>query len=173
MTISCWKVIQHKPIHTAPPQLQQMLLCMQMYDYTIWYKPSKDVVLADQRKSLPFPWINSLPIPIGHNVQHVKLSKSELDIIWGSMEHDPVFSSVYHLTLRCWPKWRQEVSCIAILFWECQGWTVHQFSAYSSRGQESVFPQISSTAPLLICMEHIKVSTGCRPRQERQCIGLA
>ena len=30
------EMIQHK-IHMAPPRLQRMLLCMQTYDYTIWY----------------------------------------------------------------------------------------------------------------------------------------
>ena len=29
------EMIQHKPIHVAPPRLQQMLLHMQKYDYTI------------------------------------------------------------------------------------------------------------------------------------------
>ena len=72
--------IQHKPIHTAPPQLQQMLLHMQKYDYTIRYKPSKDMVLADHFSCFP-SHINSLPIPIAHNVQHVQLSKAQLDII--------------------------------------------------------------------------------------------
>ena len=28
------EMIQHKPIHAAPPHLQCMLLCMQKYDYT-------------------------------------------------------------------------------------------------------------------------------------------
>ena len=35
------EMIQHKPIHAAPPRLQQMLLHMQKYDYTIVYKPVK------------------------------------------------------------------------------------------------------------------------------------
>ena len=41
------EMIQHKPIHAAPPRLQWMLLHMQKYDYTIVYKPGKDMVLAD------------------------------------------------------------------------------------------------------------------------------
>ena len=36
------EMIQQKPIHTAPPWLQHMLLHMQKYYYTIWYKPGKD-----------------------------------------------------------------------------------------------------------------------------------
>ena len=51
------EMIQHKPIHVAPPQLQWMLLCMQKCDYTIKYKSSKDILLANQLSHFP-------PIPI-------------------------------------------------------------------------------------------------------------
>ena len=77
-------MIQDKPIHAAPPWPLQMLLCMQKYDYTIWYKPGKDIVLVDHLNHFP-SHINSLPIPIAHTVQHVQLSKAERDIIWGSV----------------------------------------------------------------------------------------
>ena len=36
-----------KPIHTAPSHLQRMLLHLQKYDYTIVYKPGKEIILAD------------------------------------------------------------------------------------------------------------------------------
>ena len=74
------EMIQHKPIHVAPPQLQQMLLHMQKYDYTIWSKPSKDMLLANCLSHFP-SHSNYLPIPIAHNVQHVQLSNAEQDII--------------------------------------------------------------------------------------------
>ena len=96
------EMIQHKPIHAAPPRLQQMLLCMQKYDYTIVYKPGKDMVLSDCLSHFPSN-SNYLPIPLAHNIQHVQLSTSELDVIQGSVERDLVYSTVYHLTLRRWP----------------------------------------------------------------------
>ena len=98
------------------PNFQQMLLGMQKYDYTIWYKPGKDVVLANQLNCFP-SHSNYLPIPIAHNVQHVQLSNAELDIIRGLVECDPVYSTVYCLTLRGWPKHQQEVPHIARHFW--------------------------------------------------------
>ena len=45
------------------PRLHQMLLCMQKYDYTIQYKPGKEMVLANHLSHLP-SHSNSLPIPI-------------------------------------------------------------------------------------------------------------
>ena len=74
------EMIQQKPIHAAPPWLWHMLLHMQKYDYTIWYKPGKDMVLADCLSCFP-SCINSHSILIAHNVQHVQLSNTELDII--------------------------------------------------------------------------------------------
>ena len=70
------EMIQQKPIHATPPRLWHM----QKYDYTIWYKSSKNMVLANCLSCFPCH-VNSPPIPIAHNVQHVQLSNAELDII--------------------------------------------------------------------------------------------
>ena len=96
------EIIQQKPIHVSPPWLQCMLLGMQKYNYTIWYKPGKDMVLTNPLSHFP-SHVNSLPIPISHNVQHVLLSNAELDIIQGSVECALVYSTVYCLTVRGWP----------------------------------------------------------------------
>ena len=92
------EMIKQKPIHASPPWLQHMLLHMQNYDYTIQYKPSKDMDLADCLSHF-LPHVKSPPIPIATNAQHVQLSDAELDIILGSVEHDPVYSTIYPLTL--------------------------------------------------------------------------
>ena len=109
-------MIQHKPIHAAPPRLQQMLLHMQKYDFTIVYKPGKDMVLADRLSCFP-SHTNYLPIPLAHNIQHVQLSTSELDVIRGAVEHDLVYSTVYCITLTGWPDHVQDVPRIARHFW--------------------------------------------------------
>ena len=110
------EMIQHKPIHAAPPRLQQILLHKQKYDYTIVYKPGKDMVLADHLSCFPSN-TNYLPTPLAHNIQHVQLSTSELDVIQGAVEHGPVYSTVYCLTLRGWPDQVQDVPHIARHFW--------------------------------------------------------
>ena len=109
-------MIQQKPKHVAPPQLQCILLHMQKYNYTIWYKPGKVMMLANHWSHFP-SFVNPLPIPITHNVQYVQLSNTELDIIWGSMDCDLVYSTVYGLTLRGWYDQRQQVPCSARHFW--------------------------------------------------------
>ena len=92
------EMIQHKPIHIAPPRLQQMLLHMQKYDYTMHYKPGKDMVLANHLSCFPSN-TNYLPIPLVQNTQYVQLSTADLDIIQGSVESGPVYSTIYCLTL--------------------------------------------------------------------------
>ena len=84
-------MILQKPIHTAPPHLQPMLLGMQKYDYTIHYKPSKEMVLADHLSCFP-SLKESLSIPIHQNIKHVQLSTEN----W-------MYSIQYCLTLRGWP----------------------------------------------------------------------
>ena len=106
------EMIQYKPIHAAPPRLHWMLLCMQKYDYTICFKPGKDMVLADCLSCFPSN-SNYLPIPLAQNIQHIQLSSADPDIIRGSVECNPVYSTVYHLTLRGWPEHIQEVPHIA------------------------------------------------------------
>ena len=110
------EMIQHKPIHAAPPRLQQMLLHMQKYDYTIVYKPGKDMVLADRLSHFPSN-TNYLPIPLAHNIQHIQLSTSGLEVIQGAVECDLVYSTVYCLTLRGWSDRVQDVPHIARQFW--------------------------------------------------------
>ena len=93
-----------------------MLLHMQKYDYTIQYKPGKDMVLANHLSCFP-SCSNNLPIPIDYNIQHVQLSQAELDIIQGSVEHNSVYSTIYHLTLRGWPEHWQDIPHIAQHIW--------------------------------------------------------
>ena len=123
----------------APPRLQQMLLCMQKCDYTILYKPGRDMVLANYLNCLP-SWSNNLPIPIAYNVQHVQLSKAELNIIQGSMECDPVYSTIYHLTLRGWTKCWQDVPDMLPSTCGAQWMNCLSNTAYSSKGTRVCVP---------------------------------
>ena len=81
-----------------------------------------------------------LPIPIA---KHSACSiNAKLDVIQGSVSYNPVYSTVYHLTLRGWLEHRQQVPSI----------TRHFRRAWD----ESTFSQNYSTAPLLTCMVQIR-----------------
>ena len=130
------EMIQIKPIHMAPTWFLQMLLCMQKYNYIIQYRPGKEMMLADHLSHFPS---HSNSLSITQNVQHSQLSNAELDIIWGSIEHDPVYITVYCHTLRGWPKQRLQVPWFARHFWgTCDAllWML----AYFSREKGYTFP---------------------------------
>ena len=92
-------MIQQKPIHATPPHLQDMLLHMQKYDYTIQYKPCKEMILADHLSHF-LSLKKSLPIAIHQNLQHFQLSNDRLDAIRGAVECNPVYNTLCCLTLR-------------------------------------------------------------------------
>ena len=76
-----------------------MLLCMQKYHYTIHYKPSKDIILANHLSQFPSAE-GSLSIPIHQNIQHIQLSTHGMDAVQGAIEHDLVHSTLYQVILR-------------------------------------------------------------------------
>ena len=148
-----------------------MLLCMQMYDYTICYKPGKDMVLADCLSHFPSN-TNYLSISLAQNIQHVQLSTADLDIIWGSVEHDPVYSTIYHLTLWGWEDWVQDVPHVARHFWGARD-ELSIDNGLLLKGTRVCIPPELLKRNLLICMEHISMSIGCRLSLENLCIGQA
>ena len=105
-----------KPIHTAPPHLQTMLLHLQKYDYTIVYKTGKEMVLADH-----LSWFPSrkeyMPIELHQNIHNVHFEPERLNIVRGAIERDPIHSTVYRLTLNGWSDRVHEVPRITCHFW--------------------------------------------------------
>ena len=105
-------MITKKPIHAAPPRLQRMLLQLQKYDYTLIYKPGKEMTLADRLSRFPLNKENTL-IELHQNIQHLTFTSDRINIIRGSIERDPILSTVYGLTLNGWPDRISKVPRIA------------------------------------------------------------
>ena len=110
------EMITKKPIHAAPPRLQRMLLRLQKYDYTLIYKPGKEMTLADRLSRFPSNKENT-PIELHQNIQHLTFTSDRINIIRGSIERDPILSTVYQLTLNGWPDRISQVPRIARQFW--------------------------------------------------------
>ena len=109
-------MIQHKPIHATPTRLQCIILRMQKYHVTIQYKPGKDMILANHLSWFPSAK-EFLPIPIHQNIQHIQLSTHKLGAVWGVIECNPVYGTLYQLTLRGWPDWLWLVPRITWHYW--------------------------------------------------------
>ena len=115
MTISPWRWYSTSPYMLHPPQ-QHMLLHMQKYDFTIQFKPGKEIILPDHLSHFP-SCKETLPIEIHCNIQHLQLSTDKINIIWGGVKYDPVYNTLYWLTLNEWLKWVNYVLQIAWHFW--------------------------------------------------------
>ena len=98
------------------PHLHCMLLRLQCYYYTLQYKPGKEMVLADKLSRFPSRKENSL-IELHQNIQHISFTPDRINIIHGAVERDPIFSTVYCLTLNGWPENANKVPRIAWQFW--------------------------------------------------------
>ena len=110
------EMIQRKPIHTGPPTLQCIFLCLQKYDYTIQYIPGQNMVLADRLSRFPSPH-NNLPTELHQNIHALNFHPDRLLIIQGAIEHDPIHSAVYRMTLNGWPNRGHDVPHLAHHFW--------------------------------------------------------
>ena len=64
--------ICHKPLHTAPPRLQRILLKIQGYGYQIQYRPGTEMILADALSRFPNPQNNG-EIPLDLRVDNVDI----------------------------------------------------------------------------------------------------
>ena len=74
------EMITKKSIHAAPPRLQRMLLQLQKYDYTLIYKPGKEMTLADRLSRFPSNKENT-PIELHQNIQHLTFTSDRINII--------------------------------------------------------------------------------------------
>ena len=110
------EMITRKPIQAAPPRLQRMLLRLQRYDYTLLYKPGKEMILADRLSRFPLRRENA-PIELHQNIQHLTFTPDKINIIRGAVERDPILNTVYCITLNGWPSKISKVPRITRQFW--------------------------------------------------------
>ena len=77
------------------------------------------MTLADRLSRFPSNKENT-PIELHQNIQHLTFTFDRINIIRGSIERDPILSTVYRLTLNGWPDRISQVPRIARQFWEAR-----------------------------------------------------
>ena len=110
------EMITKKPVHAAPPRLQRMLLQLQKYDYTLIYKPGKEMTLADRLKQISIKQREHTN-RVTSEYTTSNFTSDRINIIRGSIERDPILSTVYQLTVNGWPDRISQVPRIARQFW--------------------------------------------------------
>ena len=131
------EMIQQKPIHTAPPKLQHILLHMQKYDYTVQYKPGKEMVLANLQG---VPTYSHPPKHPACPIVHIRAECYPRNHwMWPSLQH----SILPHHQGMAWPPQAGPSDCPTLLGYLGQtvhrGWYSPEWnpSMHSSRTQSS------------------------------------
>ena len=65
-------MIHNKPLKSAPPRLQRLLVKIQGYDFQLVYRPGKQMIIADVLSRLPNPEKN-VEIPLDVTVDYITL----------------------------------------------------------------------------------------------------
>ena len=115
--------IVKKPLSAAPPRLQRLLLRMQRYDYTIIYKPGKELVVPDMlsRPRLPETQEKSMEEDINYHVHQVisnfPATESKLEEIRKETNDDEQVQDLKKLILSGWPESRSRVKESVREYW--------------------------------------------------------
>ena len=89
------EAIVKKALASAPPRLQRILLRMQKYDYTLEYKPGKELVLPDMLSRAPLPETaygsmeEEIALHVSLLTSNPPVSKPKLEEIKDATANDP------------------------------------------------------------------------------------
>ena len=102
----------HKPLEmicklnltAAPARLQRMLLRLQRYDYSIVYRPGKEMVLADCLSRLPKNRTNNDDeVNLSMKICHVQFSNEKLDALRKATKNDNVLNTLMKYIIHGFP----------------------------------------------------------------------
>ena len=96
------EMIIQKPLKSAPPRLQRMLLRLQPYDLTIRYRPGKEVPVPDALSRQPSP-TESDHIELDTRVDFVQFSAEKLNLIQNETAKDATLSALKDMIVKSWP----------------------------------------------------------------------
>ena len=110
------EAIMKKPLSSAPPRLQRMLLRLQKYNIVLSYKAGKEMILADTLSRAHIEETDS-EIPEDELVAQVHMiynscaaTDDKLQEIKQLTSQDPVLSEIANFVIQGWPSTRQNIS---------------------------------------------------------------
>ena len=115
--------ISKKNLADMPAHLQQMLLCLQGYDYTIHYCFSKEMALPDtlsQFSSHPGP-----DILLDIAIHHTCLSPERKEVFQQTFVSNPKMYTLTNMIITRWPNNIKVLPCLLCPYWQhCKTLTV-------------------------------------------------
>lgn len=117
------EAIVKKALASAPPRLQRILLRMQKYDYTLEYKPGKELVLPDMLSRAPLPETayGSMEEEIALHVHlltsNLPVSKTKLEEIKEATADDPSLKELKETIKSGWPETKSQAPANIQIYW--------------------------------------------------------
>ena len=96
-------MIANKPIASAPPRRQRMLIQLHGYNFTMTYRPGSQNQLADGLSRLPSP-DNVTTIDLDLRVDLVRFSTERLDKVRSDTSQDAVLNQLVETIIAGWPE---------------------------------------------------------------------
>ena len=96
------QMIHQKPLTSAPPRLQRMLLRLQQYDFELVYRPGKDVPIADSLSRSPEH--DNTHIALDMQINFVQFSAQRIADVKRETDEDPTLSQLKRVIGQGWPE---------------------------------------------------------------------
>jgi hypothetical protein len=136
-------MIMDKPLTSAPPRLQRLLIELQGYNFTITYRPGSENQLADGLSRLPSPH-NAATIDLDMRVDHVRFSRDRITDIQEKTDQDPVLMVLKETIISGWPKDVKELPEEIRSFWSFRD-ELSVENGLIMKGQQIVIPKSAQT----------------------------
>ena len=141
------EAIMKKPLSSAPPRLQRMLLRLQKYNIVLSYKAGKEMILADTLSRAHIEETDS-EIPEDELVAQVHMiynscaaTDDKLQEIKQLTSQDPVLSEIANFVIQGWPSTRQNISEQMKPYWSYKD-DLSLINGIMFKGQRIVIPKI-------------------------------
>ena len=111
------EMIQQKPLTSAPPRLQRMLLRLQQYDVTVKYRPGKEVLIADGLSRLRKDANSDQHIDLDVQIHNVAFSKEKIAEIREETAKDDTLSRLMKIIIAGWPDKFKDLHPVIRPYW--------------------------------------------------------
>ena len=109
-------MIMEKPISSAPPRLQRLLLKVQGYKFDLEYRPGRELVLADALSRLPSA-VNCETVKLDLHVDLLKFHSDRLANIRECTQQDPVLNKLMETIMVGWPEKQKDLPTSLRSYW--------------------------------------------------------
>ena len=109
-------MINDKPISSAPPLLQRMMVRRQGYNFTMTHRPGSENQLADGLLRFPSPH-NTAVIDLDLRVELVRFSTDRIDQLKRDTALDPMLNRLKEIIIEGWPENINQLPTVLRSYW--------------------------------------------------------